>query len=90
MRELEELVPQFEAVMAERDRDQGRSAALERDLAEATSQRRQLQADLHRAQEVPTHLVSPSSTHVLGLGACSGAKGWALWSMHGPALEHGI
>lgn len=52
LKELEELVPQFESLMAEKERFAGRASALEIDLKDARSQQQQLQASLRRAQEV--------------------------------------
>lgn len=52
MKELEELVPHFEAVMAEKERLAGRASALELDLKDARSQQQQVQASLRRAEEV--------------------------------------
>ncbi len=52
LKELEELVPQFESVMAEKERFSGRASALEVDLKDVRSQQQQLQASLRRAQEV--------------------------------------
>ena len=52
MRELEELVPQFETVMAEKERLAGRASALELDLKDARSQEQHSQASLRRAEEV--------------------------------------
>lgn len=52
VKELESLVAEFEAVMAQRDESQQRVAALERDLSHSSTQQQQLEASLEHAQQV--------------------------------------
>ncbi len=64
MKELEELVPQFETVMVEKERLAGRASALELDLKDARSNQQHSQASLRRAEEVQSvisHITSPSA-----------------------------
>ncbi len=73
MRELEELVPQFETVMAEKERLAGRASALELDLKDARSKEQHSQASLRRAEEVqrrpPQHQSRPACCACLGCHA---------------------
>ena len=62
-------MPQFESLMAEKERFAGRASALEIDLKDARSQQQQLQASLRRAQEVLCFLTTSTACpawHVAG------------------------
>lgn len=67
VKELEELVPQFETVMAEKERLAGQASALKLDLKDARDQQQHSQASLRRAEEV--QCIALPTSH-LALHAC--------------------